>query len=70
MSYCEMCGAATGELHHDPAARGKVVTLHYVEVPIPSWDAGPLPMPEGRIVCMLCRDGIYAIRREERAKSC
>ena len=64
--HCEMCGAVEGRPHHDQAAHGRPVTLHHAYVPMPT-AAPELKMREGRIVCQLCRDGIYACRRAAKA---
>lgn len=50
---CVMCGAEAGKPHHDPGANGKLVTLHRT-----LWDGKRQP------VCMLCRNGLYAMRRD------
>lgn len=68
--HCDMCGAVEGRPHHDQAAHGRAVTLHHVYVPLttaPRALALKLKMREGRIVCQLCRDGIYACRRAAKA---
>lgn len=46
--YCEMCGAALGQPHHDPMAHGRTVTLHRTTC-----------HPDGGMkrVCMLCLAG-------------
>ena len=51
--HCQMCGANEGEPHHDAAAKGKIVTLHRTTVD-----------GEKKTVCMLCRNGLYAMRRD------
>jgi hypothetical protein len=68
IDYCEMCGARAGEPHHDPIARGSVVTLHKTAVDI-AGKPGDEPAQHVRIVCMLCRDGIYAIRKDNARKA-
>ena len=55
--YCTICGVEAGKRHHDPMARGKIATMHTIK------DRG-----ERRRVCMLCRDGIYAMRKAGTAK--
>ena len=65
--HCDMCGAVEGRPHHDPAARGRTVTLHHSYVALEGHPA-QLRMRQGRIVCQFCRDGIYAIRRAEQAE--
>jgi hypothetical protein len=66
--YCEMCGARAGETHHDPIAKGRVTTLHETAVDI-TGKPGDAPTKNARVVCMLCRDGIYAIRKDNARKA-
>lgn len=58
-AYCEACGATPGTPHHDDAPRKRTTTLHSVKQAV-----------KGRnmTLCMLCRDGVYAIRRDESRK--
>lgn len=53
---CKTCGAVKGEVHQQEGHTHKIVTLHNVT------DVDG----EKRIVCMLCRDGIRALRAEMR----
>ena len=61
-AHCEMCGAVEGRPHHDPAAHGREVTLHIITVPM----RRTLAQEGERTVCMLCHEGIYAIRWYEK----
>ncbi len=56
---CEMCGAHEGKPHHDPSRgfKGKTVTLHRTKHA--DW---------AKLICMVCRAGMYAIRRELKRK--
>lgn len=48
--YCVMCGAVEGEPHQD---NKQTVSLHKVRA-----------FGEVKRLCMICRDGVYALRRE------
>ncbi len=70
-SQCEMCGATKDEPHHDPSAKGKVTTLHrcHVDQLIGGDHSDPVfeKAQARKLICMLCRDGVYAIRRARKA---
>ncbi len=59
--HCVMCGAVAGKPHQDPAVKGRIVTLHQLRK-----GAFDGEIPKGKLLCMICRDGIYAIRRGTR----
>jgi hypothetical protein len=63
MNHCGLCGAKEGRPHHDSKRmKDMPVKLHRF-----MGDAvkkkGCLPMRTAKIVCTLCRDGLYAMRR-------